>query len=90
MRSLAVDANNLIAGTGPSGLILPFARGAGLRAVQTPKREITTVAVAADGIVYPAGTGTKLRRPLRPLRTSDGRRGCRSNDGGAAARARPQ
>jgi sugar lactone lactonase YvrE len=64
-RSLAVDANgNLIVGTDPSGLILRVAltgqsAGQGFVLYQAPKREITAVAVAADGTIYAAGDGNK-------------------------------
>ena len=61
MRSLAIDAHdNLIAGTDPSGLILRISpAGQGFVLYEADKREITTVAVAANGNVYAAGTGTK-------------------------------
>lgn len=68
-RSLALDSNgNLIVGTEPSGLILRVGltgAATGTTAVQgfvlyqAPKREITALAVAADGTIYAAGVGTK-------------------------------
>ena len=64
-RSLAVDAGgNLIVGTDPSGLILRVSvtgqsAGQGFVLYQAPKREITALAVAADGTIYAAGDGNK-------------------------------
>ena len=60
-RSLAIDGNdNLIVGTEPSGLILRITpAGQGFVLYEAPKREITAVAVAADGMIYAAGTGIK-------------------------------
>jgi len=65
-RSLAIDAHdNLIVGTEPSGLILrispagPGLPGTGFVLYQAPKREITAVAVKADGAIYAAGVGNK-------------------------------
>ena len=69
-RSLAVDASgNLIVGTDPSGLILRVSltgqsAGQGFVLYQAPKREITAVAVAADGTIYAAGDGNK--QPATP------------------------
>lgn len=60
-RSLAVDANdNLIVGTDPSGLIIRVSpEGKGFVLYQTAKREITAVALAPNGAIYAAGTGTR-------------------------------
>jgi sugar lactone lactonase YvrE len=64
-RSLAMDASgNLIVGTDPSGLILRISltgptAARGFVLYQAPKREITAVAVAADGTIYAAGDGNK-------------------------------
>jgi hypothetical protein len=65
-RSLAIDAQgNLIVGTEPSGLILrispaePGLMGQGFVLYQSPKREITAVAVTADGAIYASGVGNK-------------------------------
>ena len=69
-RSMAMDVSgNLIVGTEPSGLILrvspsgqgtgPQGTGQGFVLYQAPKREITAVAVAADGTIYAAGVGNK-------------------------------
>ena len=66
VRSLAIDAaGNLIAGTDPGGLVLRVTRaasgnqGEGFVLYQSPKREITTVAVSASGDIYAAATGTR-------------------------------
>jgi sugar lactone lactonase YvrE len=66
-RSLAIDAqNNLIVGTEPSGLILrisspgPGLPGQGFVLYQSPKREITAVAIQPDGAIYAAGVGNKI------------------------------
>jgi hypothetical protein len=65
-RSLAIDAkDNLIVGTEPSGLILrvspsgPGLMGKGFVLYQSPKREITAVAVTGDGAIYASGVGNK-------------------------------
>ena len=73
-RSLAFETSgndasgNLIVGTDPSGLILRVTpSGQGFVLYQAPKREITAVAVAADGSIYAAGVGNKQAAPLVPL-----------------------
>jgi len=60
-RSLAIDASdNLIVGTDPSGLILRVTpAGKSFVLYQAPKREITAIAVAPDGLIYAAGVGIK-------------------------------
>ena len=60
-RSLVIDAkDNIIVGTDPSGLILRISpSGQGFVLHEAAKREITTLAVAADGTVYAASAGTK-------------------------------
>ena len=60
-RSLAIDAqDNLIVGTEPSGLILRISpAGQGFVLYQSPKREITAVAVTPDGAIYASGIGNK-------------------------------
>ncbi|HLW77378.1 MAG TPA: hypothetical protein VKS01_10340, partial [Bryobacteraceae bacterium] len=67
-RSLAMDAQgNLIIGTDPSGLIVRVTpNGTGFVLYQAPKREITAVAVAPDGSIYAAGSGTKTASSLPP------------------------
>ena len=69
IRSLAWDAKgNLIAGSDGSGLVYRIdAQGKGYVLFEAPKREITSVAVAADGIIYAASVGDKSHNPLPPL-----------------------
>lgn len=71
VRSLAMDpAGNLIAGTDPGGLVLRVSRGAnasqgeGFVLYQSPKREITAVAVTPNGDIYAAATG--IRQAVAP------------------------
>jgi sugar lactone lactonase YvrE len=81
-RSLAVDASgNLIVGTDPSGLILRVsltgqaagqAAGQGFVLYQAPRREITAVAVAADGTIYAAGDGNKQAATPTPAAPAGG------------------
>jgi hypothetical protein len=65
-RSMTVDAaDNLIVGTEPSGLIMRVSpTGQGFVLYQAPKREITAVAVGADGAIYGAGTGNRTNTPV--------------------------
>jgi hypothetical protein len=69
IRSLAWDAKgNLIAGSDGSGLIYRIdPQGKGYVLFEAPKREITAVAVAANGTIYAASVGDKSRNPLPPL-----------------------
>jgi hypothetical protein len=69
IRSLAWDAKgNLIAGTDGSGLVYRIdPQGKGYVLFEAPRREITSVAVAADGTIYAASVGDKSRNPLPPL-----------------------
>jgi hypothetical protein len=69
IRSLAWDAQgNLIAGTDCSGLIYRISpQGKGYVLFEAPRREITAVAVAANGTIYAASVGDKSRNPLPPL-----------------------
>lgn len=69
IRSLAWDAKgNLIAGTDGSGLVYRISPdGKGYVLFQAPRREVTSVAVAADGSIYAADVGDKSRNPLPPL-----------------------
>ena len=69
VRSLAWDAHgNLIAGTDGSGLVYRIAPdGHGYVLFEAPRREITSVAVAPDGVIYAASVGDKSRIPLPPL-----------------------
>jgi len=82
VRSLAIDAkDNVIAGTDPSGLILRISpAGQGFVLYEAAKREITAIAVASDGAIYAAATGTKApattpppaAAPARQVQTSQG------------------
>lgn len=69
LRSLAWDAKgNLIAGSDGSGLVYRISPdGKGYVLFEAPRREITSVAVGADGTVYVADVGDKSRNPLPPL-----------------------
>jgi hypothetical protein len=69
IRSLAWDAQgNLIAGTDGSGLVYRISpQGKGYVLFEAPRREITAVAVAANGIIYASSVGDKSRNPLPPL-----------------------
>ncbi len=69
IRSLAWDGKgNLIAGSDGSGLIYRISpQGKGYVLFDAPRREITSVAVAADGTIYAASVGDKSRNPLPPL-----------------------
>jgi hypothetical protein len=69
IRSLAWDAKgNLIAGTDGSGLVYRInPEGQGYVLFEAPKREITAVAVGANGTIYAADVGDKSHNPLPPL-----------------------
>jgi sugar lactone lactonase YvrE len=69
IRSLAWDAQgNWIAGTDGSGLVYRISpEGKGYVLFEAPRREITAVAVAANGTIYAACVGDKSRNPLPPL-----------------------
>jgi len=69
IRSLAWDAKgNLIAGSDGSGLIYRInPAGQGYVLFEAPRREITSVAVGADGTIYAANVGDKAHNPLPPL-----------------------
>jgi sugar lactone lactonase YvrE len=69
IRSLAWDAEgNLIAGSDGSGLVYRISpAGKGFVLFEAPRREITAVAVAANGTIYAASVGDKSRNPLPPL-----------------------
>jgi hypothetical protein len=69
IRTLAWDAKgNLIAGSDGSGLVYRISpEGKGYVLFQAPRREVTAVAVAADGTIYVADVGDKSRNPLPPL-----------------------
>ena len=59
---------NLIAGSDGSGLVYRISpEGKGYVLFEAPRREITSVAVAADGTIYAASVGDKSHNPLPPL-----------------------
>jgi hypothetical protein len=69
IRSLAWDAKgNLIAGSDGSGLVYRISpQGKGYVLFEAPRREITSVAVTANGTIYAASVGDKSHNPLPPL-----------------------
>ena len=69
IRTLAWDAKgNLIAGSDGSGLVYRIdAQGKGYVLFEAPRREITSVAIGANGTIYAACVGDKSRNPLPPL-----------------------
>ena len=69
IRTLAWDGKgNLIAGSDGSGLVYRIGpQGKGYVLFEAPRREITAVAVAANGTIYAASVGDKSRNPLPPL-----------------------
>ncbi len=69
IRTLAWDTKgNLIAGSDGSGLVYRInPQGKGYVLFDSPKREVTSVAVGADGTIYAACVGDKGHNPLPPL-----------------------
>ncbi len=69
IRTLAWDSKgNLIAGSDGSGLVYRISPdGKGYVLFQAPRREISSIAVGADGTIYAADMGDKSRNPLPPL-----------------------
>jgi hypothetical protein len=69
IRALAWDAKgNLIAGSDGSGLVYRVSpEGKGYVLFEAPRREVTSVAAAADGMIYVADVGEKGHNPLPPL-----------------------
>jgi hypothetical protein len=69
IRTLAWDAKgNLIAGSDGSGLVYRIdAKGKGYVLFEAPRREITSVAVGANGTIYAASVGDKTHTNLPPL-----------------------
>jgi len=74
IRCLAWDAaGNLIAGSDGSGLIYQISpQGKGYVLFEAPRREITSLAIAANGTIYAASVGDKSRNPLPPLAVQGG------------------
>lgn len=69
IRTLAWDGKgNLIAGSDGSGLVYRISpQGKGYVLYEAPRREITSVAVGADGTIYAASVGDKSHNPLPPI-----------------------
>lgn len=69
IRTLAWDAKgNLIAGSDGSGLVYRIdSNGKGYVLFEAPRREITSIAIGANGTIYAACVGDKSRNPLPPL-----------------------
>ena len=69
IRCLAWDGKgNLIAGSDGSGLVYRIdAKGNGYVLFEAPRREITSVAVGANGTIYATSVGDKSRNPLPQL-----------------------
>ena len=69
IRTLAWDGKgNLIAGSDGSGLVYRInAQGKGYVLFEAPEREVTALAVGADGTIYAACVGEKGHNPLPPL-----------------------
>lgn len=74
IRALAWDRNgNLIAGSDGSGLVYRISsEGKGYVLFSAPRREITSVAVGADGTIYAADVGDKAKNPLPQLPVASG------------------
>ena len=69
IRALAWDPKgNLIAGSDGSGLVYRInPHGKGYVLFEAPRREITSVAVAANGTIFASSVGDKSHNPLPPL-----------------------
>jgi hypothetical protein len=69
IRTLAWDGKgNLIAGSDGSGLVYRIdSSGKGYVLFEAPRREITSIAIGANGTIYAACVGDKSRNPLPPL-----------------------
>jgi hypothetical protein len=69
IRTLAWDAKgNLIAGSDGSGLVYRIdPHGKGYVLFETPRREVTAIAIDAKGTIYAACIGDKSHNPLPPL-----------------------
>ena len=74
IRAMAWDkSGNLIAGTDGSGLVYRInPEGKGYVLFSAPRREVTAVAVGADGTIYAADVGDKSHNPLPPLPVQSG------------------
>lgn len=74
IRALAWDkSGNLIAGSDGSGLVYRISsEGKGYVLFSAPRREITAVAVGADGTIYASDVGDKAKNPLPQLPVASG------------------
>jgi hypothetical protein len=74
IRALAWDkSGNLIAGTDGSGLVYRISpEGKGYVLFSAPRREITAIAIGADGTIYAADVGDKNHNPLPQLPVQSG------------------
>jgi hypothetical protein len=74
IRALAWDKQgNLIAGSDGSGLVYRISsEGKGYVLFSAPRREVTAVAVGADGTIYAADVGDKNHNPLPQLPVQSG------------------
>jgi WD40 repeat protein len=74
IRSLAWDhVGNLIAGSDGSGLVYRISpEGKGYVLFSAQRREVTAVAVGADGTIYAADVGDKSKNPLPQLPIQSG------------------
>jgi hypothetical protein len=69
IRTLAWDARgNLIAGSDGSGLVYRIdPHGKGYVLFESPRREVTSITIGANGTIYVACVGDKSHNPLPPL-----------------------
>jgi hypothetical protein len=74
IRALAWDAKgNLIAGSDGSGLVYRISpEGKGYVLFSAPRREVTALAVGADGTIYESDVGDKSHNPLPALPLQNG------------------
>jgi len=74
IRALTWDHDgNLIAGSDGSGLVYRISpEGKGYVLFSAPRREVTAVAVGADGTIYAADVGDKAKNPLPQLPVASG------------------
>jgi len=74
LRTLVWDkAGNLLAGSDGSGLVYRISpEGKGYVLYSAPRREITALAVGADGTIYAADVGDKNHNPLPQLPLQNG------------------
>ncbi|MGA2808587.1 MAG: hypothetical protein ABSE87_10660 [Terracidiphilus sp.] len=67
-KGVSEPTGNLIAGSDGSGLVYRISpQGKGYVLFEAPRREVTAVAVGANGTIYAACVGDKSHNPLPPL-----------------------